>query len=226
MSDGSPVLLARETYRAGLAHLSASDEDLRRVLERYGRPPMWSRRPGFPTLVRIILEQQVSLASADAAYRRLGQAIAPITPRRFLRLDDDALFRIGFSRQKKAYARLLAGDIISGGFDLQGLHNLEDDAVREVMLKVKGIGNWSVDIYLLMALRRPDAWPKADLALMAAARKVKRLPRQPTLEEMDSLGETWRPWRAVAARILWHYYLSSKRDGNWKDKDEIDQQSI
>jgi DNA-3-methyladenine glycosylase II len=212
MNDGKRVLLSRQTYGAGLAYLSRRDEDLRGVLERYGRPPMWLRRPGFTTLLRIILEQQVSLASADAAYQRLSQAIAPITPRRFLRLNDDELFRIGFSRQKKGYARLLADDILAGRFDLAALAEMDDEEVRAAMLVVKGIGNWSVDIYLLMALRRPDVWPKADIALMTAAQRIKRLAQRPTPDEMDAMADDWKPWRAVAARILWHFYLSSKAE--------------
>jgi DNA-3-methyladenine glycosylase II len=212
MNDGKRVLLSRQTYGAGLAYLSRRDEDLRGVLERYGRPPMWLRRPGFTTLLRIILEQQVSLASADAAYQRLSRAIAPITPRRFLRLNDDELFRIGFSRQKKGYARLLADDILAGRFDLAALAEMDDEEVRAAMLVVKGIGNWSVDIYLLMALRRPDVWPKADIALMTAAQRIKRLAQRPTPDEMDAMADDWKPWRAVAARILWHFYLSSKAE--------------
>jgi DNA-3-methyladenine glycosylase II len=208
-SEPSWVLLTRETYRQGLAALASRDDDLKCVLDQFGAPPMWARRPGFATLVRIILEQQVSLASARAAYRRLSQAIAPITPRRFLRLDDQALHEIGFSRQKAGYVRRLAEEILSGRFKLKALAEMDDQAVRQAMLQLKGVGDWSVDIYLLMALRRADVWPKADLALIAAAQEVKRLPERPSLEEMEALGATWRPWRAVAARILWHYYLST-----------------
>ncbi len=208
--ESTMVILNPETFSEGLRYLASQDDDLKRVVDQYGRPPMWARRPGFSTLVRIILEQQVSLASARAAYKRLGQAIGTITPRRFLRLDDESLFQIGFSRQKRLYVRLLAEDILAGRFDLPGLVDLDDDKVREAMLKVKGVGNWSADIYLLMALRRPDVWPTTDLALMTAAQKVKGLPQRPSMDEMEALGENWHPWRAVAARILWHYYLSSK----------------
>jgi DNA-3-methyladenine glycosylase II len=204
------VLLNRETLSEGLRYLTRQDDDLKRVVVQYGKPPLWARRPGFPTLVRIILEQQVSLASAGAAYNRLKQSLGTISPRAFLRLDDENLLRIGFSRQKKRYVRLLAEDILAGRFDLPALAEMDDDMVREAMLKVKGIGNWSVDIYLLMALRRPDVWPKTDLALMTAAQKVKGLLQRPSLDDMETLGDAWRPWRAVAARILWHSYLSSK----------------
>jgi DNA-3-methyladenine glycosylase II len=209
-NESTLFLLNQETLSEGLRYLAIQDDDLKRVVVQYGRPPMWARRPGFSTLVRVILEQQVSLASADAAFDRLVRAIGPITPRRFLRLDDESLLQIGFSRQKKRYVRLLAEDILAGRFDLPALVEMDDDKVREAMLKVKGVGNWSADIYLLMALRRPDVWPKTDLALITAAQKVKGLLRRPSLDDMEALGDAWRPWRAVAARILWHYYLSSK----------------
>lgn len=202
--------LTGQRLKEGVAWLAEHDADLGNVIKRYGPPPLWARRPGFPTLVRIILEQQVSLASADAAYRRLKLAIGPVTPRRFLRLDDATLLQIGFSRQKKGYVRLLAEDICSGRLDLAGLAYQDEATVREALLQVKGLGEWSIDIYLLMALRRPDTWPKSDLALLKAAQEVKGLAQRPTWQEMEALGEAWRPWRAVAARILWHHYLSSK----------------
>ena len=169
---------------------------------------MWEREEGFPTLLLIILEQQVSLASARAAYNRLLAAASPLTPERFLRLEDAELKSIGFSRQKTAYGRHLAQAILRGELDLAGLHALDDDSVKEHLTKVKGIGHWTADIYLLMVLRRPDSWPKGDLALATAIRKAKGLKQKPTFEDVERIGERWRPWRAVAARILWHYYLS------------------
>jgi len=169
---------------------------------------MWAREPGFPTLIHIILEQQVSLASARAAYDRLLAAASPLTPARFLELDDVALKRIGFSRQKTAYGRELAWAVLDGHLNLAELHTLDDGTVRSELIKVKGIGPWTADIYLLMALRRPDVWPSGDLALAAAAQRVKRLASRPKPDELDALGASWHPWRAVAARLLWHYYLS------------------
>jgi DNA-3-methyladenine glycosylase II len=169
---------------------------------------MWAREPGFPTLIHIILEQQVSLASARAAYDRLLAAASPLTPDRFLELDDAQLKRIGFSRQKTAYGRELAGAILGGRLDLAGLETLDDADVRSELTGIKGIGPWTADIYLLMALRRPDVWPSGDLALASAAQRVKRLAARPTPDELDTLGADWAPWRAVAARLLWHYYLS------------------
>jgi DNA-3-methyladenine glycosylase II len=188
--------------------LAARDADLARLLAEYGAPPEWFRAPGFPTLIHIILEQQVSLASANAAFTRLlALHAAPLTPELFLKLDDAQLKGAGFSRQKTAYGRHLARSIVEGELDLEAFAAMEDAAVQAELLKVKGIGAWTADIYLLSALRRPDAWPAKDLALMIAAQEVKHLPARPTPVELETLAEPWRPHRAVAARLLWHYYL-------------------
>jgi DNA-3-methyladenine glycosylase II len=117
---------------------------------------------------------------------------------------------IGFSRQKSAYGRHLAQAIVERRFSPAALEKMSDEAVREELIQLKGIGSWSADVYLLMALRRPDIWPRDDLALATAAQRVKRLSARPTPEELDDLGRPWQPWRAVAARLLWHFYLSSR----------------
>jgi DNA-3-methyladenine glycosylase II len=206
---GGPLeQLTEETLALGVERLAQGDPDLRRVAARIGPPPLWARPPGFPTLIHIILEQQVSLASAKAAFDRLQAAISPITPAAFLSLDNESLKRIGFSRQKSAYCRGLAEQILHGRLDLEALGGLEDEAARHALLGVKGIGPWTADIYLLMALRRPDIWPSGDLALAAAAQAVKGLSARPGTAELEGLAQAWRPWRAVAARLLWHHYLN------------------
>lgn len=192
--------------------LAGRDPDLRRVLESYGPPPLWARPPGFPTLLYIILEQQVSLASARAAFVRLNAAVEELTPENFLLLDDAALLRIGFSRQKASYGRNLARLVSAGELDLPGLEQLDDEQARDVLLRVKGIGPWTAEVYLLMALLRPDAWPRGDLALAQAVRQVKHLETLPGPDELERMGEAWRPWRAVAARLFWHDYLSRSRN--------------
>jgi len=207
-ASDAPRSLTKTSLAQGVAHLTKCDPDLARILTVYGRPPLWARAPGFSTLVRIILEQQVSLASARATYDRLRAATAPLTPQNFLKLDDTTLKRIGFSRQKIAYVRHLAQAVVAGELNLRALTAMDDDAVRGALLRLKGVGPWTVEVYLLMALRRPDAWPASDLGLLLAAQQVKRLPARPTPVELHELGERWRPWRAVAARLLWHYYLS------------------
>jgi DNA-3-methyladenine glycosylase II len=202
--------LNENVFAESVRVLAASDMHLAEVLQTYGRPPLWVREPGFPTLVYIILEQQVSLASAKAAFDRLKAAVRPLTPTRFLKLTDAELKRIGFSRQKTLYTRLLAESLARGYFDLRHLHDLQDDAARKMLTALKGIGNWTADIYLLSALRRPDIWPVGDLALATAVQEVKRLRQRPTPERLEKLSQPWRPHRAVAARLFWHAYLSKR----------------
>jgi DNA-3-methyladenine glycosylase II len=126
-------------------------------------------------------------------------------------LSDAELKAVGFSRQKAAYGRGLAHTLLDGRLDLSSLANLDDAAAKSRLMAVKGIGSWTADIYLLMVLRRPDTWPSGDLALASALQRVKRLRSQPTPERLERAGRSWKPWRAVAARILWHYYLSTGR---------------
>jgi DNA-3-methyladenine glycosylase II len=158
--------------------------------------------------VHIILEQQVSLASAKAAFVKLEKASGVIAPETFLRFDDAQLKTIGFSRQKAAYCRGLARAILNGELDLDTLSTLDDESVRAALLRIKGIGPWTADIYLLMVLLRPDIWPGGDLALAVAYQKLRALPTRPSVAELAAIAETWRPWRAVAARLLWHFYLN------------------
>ncbi len=184
------------------------DPQLGRIFGAYGPPPLWPRQPGFPSLIHIILEQQVSLASARAAFDRLLEAVAPLTPGGLLELDDARMKAIGFSRQKTAYARGLACDLIAGRLDLTALERMDDEAARQALMSVRGIGAWTAEIYLLLVLRRPDTWPVGDLALARAVQRAFGLENLPTAPELVALGNRWRPWRAVAARMLWHDYLS------------------
>jgi len=203
-------LTQRSLLRA-TRELAAEDPDLAAVVETYGPPPLWAREPGFHTLIHIVLEQQVSLASAKAAYDRLVAATGRLVPERFLALSDEELKTVGFSRQKAAYGRALAQAILDGRIDLARLETLDDEQVKVQLTANRGIGPWTADIYLLMVLRRPDTWPSGDLALASAVQRVKRMRAQPTPERLERVGRAWQPWRAVAARILWHYYLSSPR---------------
>lgn len=200
--------LSDRTLREGVRYLTERDKYLAIIVSAYGPPPLWEREQGFHTLIRIILEQQVSLRSAKAAYDRLEAALHTITPDGFLRLTDHKLKRIGFSRQKILYGRELSGAIIEGRLDLSQVARLEDEKAKVELMKVKGIGPWTADIYLLMALRRPDIWPRGDLALELAWQRVNEWVKRPTAEALRAMSDEWRPWRAVAARILWHFYLS------------------
>jgi DNA-3-methyladenine glycosylase II len=205
-----PKPLTDSSFAQALRYLSSRDADLEAILENFGPPPMWARDEGFHSLIHIILEQQVSLASARAAYDRLLAVADPLTPERFLQLADDQLKSAGFSRQKTSYCRNLAKAIVEGKLDMAALGSMDDETARSALMQVKGIGRWTADIYLLMVLGRGDIWPKGDLALEAAVQGIKRLAMRPKPEEMERISEDWRPWRAVAARMLWHYYLSKK----------------
>ncbi|MGI8504601.1 MAG: DNA-3-methyladenine glycosylase family protein [Hassallia sp.] len=203
--------LTEDNFADGLNFLASRDPDLAEIFQTLGTPPLWVREPGFSTLIQIILEQQVSLASAKAVYTRLQATISPITPELFLQLDDVEIKRIGFSRQKTLYARTLAQSIIAGQLDLSSLSTMDDEEVRSILKKLKGIGDWTVDIYLMMALRRSDSLPKGDLGLILAIQRVKKLEHRPSAAEIELIAEIWRPWRAVATRLLWHYYLNQQR---------------
>lgn len=194
-----------------MAELAARDRDLAAIAARLGAPPLWDRPTGFATLIQIVLEQQVSLASAAAAFRRLEAATVPLTPDRFLGLTDAELLAIGFSRQKARYGRALAAALVDGGLDLDSLATVDDGDVQRALEAIPGIGRWTSTIYLLMALGRPDVWPAGDMALATAVAEIKGLEHRPGPHEMELLGEAWRPWRSVAARLFWHDYLARRR---------------
>ena len=196
---------------AGVARLIRRDRGLRAIVRRDGPPPLWSRPRGFPTLLRIILEQQVSLASARAMYLRLAAATGAVTPSAVLGLGVPGLRGLGFTRQKAAYAVALAARIEDGSLPVARLHRLPDEEARALLEGVPGIGSWTAGIYLLMALRRPDVWPRGDLALHKAMARLEALPVLPSAVEAELIAARWKPLRAVAARILWHGYLSERR---------------
>lgn len=202
--------LNQQSLAEGLKCLAAADSQLAAIHARLGPPPLWEREPGFPTLIHIILEQQVSLASARAAFLKLRQAASILTPEIFLKYDDAELKAFGFSRQKATYCRGLAISILNGELDLPALQNLDDSAAHAALLKLKGIGPWSADIYLLMVLLRPNTWPAGDLALAVTVQELKGLPSRPSPELMAEIARPWQPWRAVAARQLWQYYLDKR----------------
>jgi DNA-3-methyladenine glycosylase II len=190
--------------------LAANCPHLGTVYKKYGPPPLWDRRPGFATLLQIILEQQVSLASAKACYDKLCRRIGNVTPESLLSSADAELKQDGFSRQKTAYARHLAEAVLEGRVDFDTLDLLDDIAAKEQLIKLKGVGEWTSDIYLLMAMLRPDVMPKGDVALHTAWHKLSGEVR-PTSDAFLEIAERWRPYRSVAARMLWHFYLSERQ---------------
>lgn len=203
-------IITAENLPAVCEILAERDTDLAGIYQTYGAPPLWKRDATFATLVHIILEQQVSLRSALAAFNKLQEKIGAVTPENLLNLSDEEMKAVYFSRQKTVYARDLAKAIVSGKLDLKRLEKLSDEAVKIELKKIKGIGDWTADIYLLMALMRADVMPKGDLALHVAFQKLTASAARPQSDEFLLIGEKWKPFRAVAARLLWHFYLSEK----------------
>lgn len=203
--------LSNALLREATHFLAEKDTALAHVFEKYGYSPLWNREPSFETLVHLILEQQVSLASANAAFQKLKEKIGQVSPENFLTLDDDELKKIGFSRQKTNYARSLAEKVQSGEFDFEKLQHLDDAAVKNEMKKLKGIGDWTADVYLSECLLRPDILPKGDIAMLEAIRVLKNLDSRPTHDVFEKLTEHWRPFRSVGTRMLWHFYLCERR---------------
>ena len=198
------------SFKEGIQELCKRDRDLAEIITNYGYPDPWQRKPGFATLIRIILEQQVSYASAKAAFQRLQDAVDELNPEHFLALDDDELKKIGFSRQKTRYGRILAQTILGGSLDLESLEQLPDAEIRKQLTAIKGIGDWTVDIYLMMALQRQDVFPSKDLAVAIAVKEIKNLSIRPPAAKLETIAESWKPYRAIATKILWHYYLNRK----------------
>ena len=204
----TPLTFARVAER-----MSVEDPVLAGIVVRSGPPPFWRHPHGFAGLVHGILAQQVSLESAVSAFGKLERVMGHVEPAALLALDDALLREVGFSRQKAGYARGVAQAIVTGVLDLVALDVAPDDEVRRALVGIRGVGRWTADVYLLFALRRADAWPSGDLALAKAVQELWGLEAVPTWDELDAFAERWRPYRAVAARFLWHDYLSRRGRG-------------
>lgn len=190
--------------------LAKRDPDLKRIIDSYGYPPIWTRKVEFASLVHIILEQQVSLASAKAAFDKLKAYMGKISPKKLLLLTDKELRECYFSRQKTVYVRELANAIVSKKIVLSELSYLTDEEVREKLIVVKGIGHWTIDIYLLFSLQRLDVFPIGDLALVNAMKEVKQLSRTTTKDELLRIADKWSPYRSIATHLLWHFYIKKR----------------
>ncbi len=204
-----PESLTKQSLAGAAQLLAARDRHLRFIYEAHGVPPMWGRQPGFQTLLRIILEQQVSLISARAMFERLKRNLEMLTPEVFIARGEAHLRSLGMTRQKAHYAVQLAEAFQNDHF--KSISRLTDDEAHATLTRIKGVGPWTANIYLLMALRRPDIWPDGDIALAAAYGKVRRLRTRPTFPELARSAEAWRPFRSVAARMLWQYYLAEQK---------------
>lgn len=212
LQDLWPVVdrLDAATFRLAVDLLVEEDEHLARVVDRWGLPDFWERRPEFTTLVLLILEQQVSLESGAAMYTRLAGLLGDVTPRSVLDAGEAGLCSIGVTRQKASYLTGLSRHLMDGEFDLQSLEGMPADDARQILLSVKGVGPWTADAYLLSASRRPDIWPVGDRALQVGTAEAIRMRDIPDEEQLEVLAEPWRPIRAVAARLIWHSYLSQR----------------
>lgn len=191
--------------------LAKADADLSAIILTYGYPPFWSRPNTFETLVHIILEQQVSLASALSALNKLKERVQELTPTRLLLLTDEEMRACYVSRQKSSYIKYLAEALLSGQLNLAGLEDLDDDVIRAKLVALKGIGNWTADVYLMFVLQHADVFPIGDLAAVNALKRVKNLPADVTRDEMMAVTAQWQPYRTIATMLLWHFYLSAPK---------------
>jgi DNA-3-methyladenine glycosylase II len=207
-AQNPPLRLTQGSLAGAAKALAARDPQLADIYRAHGVPPMWARRPGFQTLLRIVLEQQVSLQSARSTFERLKTNIEPFTPERLIESGDVYLRSLGVTRQKAHYCVQVAQAFVDGR--LNGIGRMNDEDARGVLLSIKGVGPWTANIYLLMALRRPDIWPDGDLALATAFGRLRKMNTRPSFDELAQRAEAWRPYRAIAARMLWQYYLAER----------------
>lgn len=198
----------------GIAELVQADPRFVAVLDVAGRPPLRRREGSFAGLASIVVSQQLSTASAGAIWTRLTAAFDPLDPAAMRRATSARLKRIGLSSAKIRTLKAIAKAVAGGELDLNGLGAHSADDAHKMLTSIHGIGPWTADIYLLVSLGHSDAWPAGDLALQEATRLAFALEQRPTTRQMGPLAEPWRPWRAVAARLLWAYYRAVKgREG-------------
>ena len=207
----SSYLVSNETSFASICRkLAKKDAELALIIQQHGLPPMWTRPATFQTLILTILEQQVSLAAAYAAFKKLKEKIGYVTPAKILKMTDEEMRACYFTRQKIIYARELANAIQKRKINLKQLGLLPDEEVRHILIQLKGIGHWTIDVYLMHALQRTDLFPLGDIALVNSLKEIKKLPKDVSKEAMLQIAEAWRPYRTVAAMILWHAYIKKR----------------
>jgi DNA-3-methyladenine glycosylase II len=190
--------------------LARKDPMLKAILKKHGYPPYWKRALHFETLVQIILEQQVSLASAKAAFLQLKRKIGKLTPEKIMQLSDADLRAAYFSKQKTSYTRNLALAILNRELNLKSLVLLPDDKVRDQLIKIKGIGNWTVDVFLMMVLSRTNLFPFGDIALVNSLKHEMQLPKETTKASLEKIVASWEPYKTIASFILWWAYIKRK----------------
>lgn len=199
-----------DTFQTYCDLLSRKDKHLKAIIKQHGYPPMWTRKQGFETLILTILEQQVSLAAAFAAYKKLKARIGVVTPAKILAMSNEELRECYFTRQKQVYAKELATAVVTKQLPLKKFSLMTDEEVRTHLTSIKGIGNWTTDVYLMHALQRTDLFPLGDIALVNSLKETKQLDPYISKDEMLAIAEPWRPYRTVAAMILWHAYIKKR----------------
>ena len=210
MSEPLNLALTSETYSRAVSVLCMQESSFASVVSKWGNPPFWTHSPGFPGIVIDYFGATGFPGIGTGSVHQAGKCYRFIHPESFLSLDDDTLRAIGFSRQKASYVRGVARGIMAGEIDLEALESMDNDDARKYLMELRGIGAWTADTYLLFSLRRADVWPSGDLALSKAIQGLRFLAQTPGSEEVDGIARHWRPWRAVAARILWHHYLCER----------------
>ena len=209
-------LKTKADLASAVSHLQARCPHLKRAVAEAGPPPLRKRKRGFESLLKIIVEQQLSTASANAIWSRLQSGINEIEPAVILKSDDDTLRSFGLSGPKIRYCRALSDAVLSGDLDLAGLARRSDESAMESLQSVKGIGRWTAEIYLLFCLGRPNVWPAGDIAVQSALQSLAGYDVRPAPEDMDEAAEKWRPVRGVAALILWNYYRHINQRPIWE----------
>ncbi|MFT3682023.1 MAG: DNA-3-methyladenine glycosylase 2 family protein [Ferruginibacter sp.] len=210
MANGKIKSFDEKNFKRICNRLAKGDAHLKLIIDTHGHPPLWKREASFETLIHIILEQQVSLASAKAALNKLKEKTGPVTPEQIINLTNEELKACYFSRQKIIYAKHLAESILNGELDLKKISAMPDDTVRKELKKIKGIGDWTVDVYLMMVLQRTDLFPLGDIALVNSLKEVKGLHKQTHKDDLLVIAEKWRPYRTIAAYLLWHAYIKKR----------------
>jgi len=193
--------------KIALEYLTTKDKTLAKIIENFGVPIIQKREEGFASLCHIILEQQVSIASAKACYAKIVNVLETITPTSILGATDEILRNCGVSRQKTIYLKHLAQKVMANKIDFDSFATKEETAIRAELIQLKGMGNWSIDVYLMFCLQLPDIIPFGDIAIK---KTFKVLYDSQTLQEMEQISNQWKPYRTLASFIVWHHYLKSR----------------
>jgi DNA-3-methyladenine glycosylase II len=206
------TFLTERNLKGDLRALARRDPRVAAALKRFGYPELRRRPPGFETLLRAIVFQQISIHAAGAIWKRIEACVGALTAAAYRAARDEDLRACGLSRQKLAYARSLAELVASGAVPLEELAAMADEEAVAQLVKIKGIGRWTAEVYLMFALGRRDMWPADDLGLMVGMQRLKGLRTRPDRKRMLELGEAWRPRRSAAAHLLWHYFHATQAE--------------